>query len=369
MGTSLTEINKTLKRILDHLRKEESATVLALFGGSSHQTILNQAAVEALLTTIQVNTAPSTDDTIADHLREIEARLFANGSTIATHVRNSLLELQAQSNTILPSIDEQLEFANVDLAALEVLATTAATARSDINSELDSIDANWNLLSLNQLNLAAILVAVLNNATSGRQDIAQTSFDAMVVDLAAIEVKQIAIDASLNAIEQNTIDMEVVLLDQQTQCLLFVADFDVTGIGGGTDMVFDMVMSVEQCVVISMRTVYTGAGTNNLTIQLLATNDLTKVVSDIEPGFNASAGSVEHWPDDTANGSPYDTGDHHLHIPSGLTLRIKWTGVAVNDRFFVVLRGTARKRAAPTVNTTATTATITTTTTISMTVD
>lgn len=178
-GTTLTELNRTLKRILEKI-------------GSPSLVITKTRSVS-----VDLN---STNLRLNSVITELQA---ANVDLAALEV------LATAGNVDLAALEVLGTAANVDLAAIEVLLTTLNTLTTtidgvldsmnskldtidsidyflsgdttdggDLLNELQSIDQNWNLLSVNQLNLAAILVAVLNNATSGRQDrLVQGSFE------------------------------------------------------------------------------------------------------------------------------------------------------------------------------------------------
>ncbi len=242
----LTTISATLSSILSTVALDSSVdgleTLLALEGGL---TIGN------LLASIKGNTID-----IEDRVDGLEAQ----GSTQIT----SLAAIDANTNTLeaLLALEGGLTIANllasikantIDIEdrvdGLEGQNSTMITNQGTMESDLESIDANWNLLSLNQLNLAAILVAVQNNATSGRQDTAQTSFDTMltdndaiITDLAAIEVLLGTIDTSLNNIESDADQIRIsvgnlaatAIATGSSHTLNWFYDFTVGAAGAGT---------------------------------------------------------------------------------------------------------------------------------------
>ena len=305
---------------------------------SSVTTALNN--VLAQLVTLNLQFADVTGNNPTEWLEEIEARVDGVEPLLVTidSDTSNIRITNGAIQTLITAGNVDLAAMEVDLAAIEVLLTSLdgkdyflsgdTTDGGDLLNELQSIDQNWNLLSVNNLALLAIA------------DFTEDTRD-------------------------NTQEIEDQLDFDQSRCVIHVADFDVTAIPG-TDVVVDVVIPTGQCIMVSLRTVYTGAGTNTITLELLATNDLTKVIATIEPAFNVAANSVEHWPDATVDGSPYYTGAHAILCPQGTTLRTKWAGVAIGDHCFFSIKGTARAKAQPTVNTTATTATITTNTTIAM---
>lgn len=122
-------------------------------GGGGGSVTRSMAGVESRL------------DTISALLTTIDADT-SQMQTDLTAVNTNTDGIEALLTTIDTSLDaiESDEEANrVSLNEIE------SVLEQEILTELESIDANWNLLSVNQLNLAAILTAVLNNATSGNQ--------------------------------------------------------------------------------------------------------------------------------------------------------------------------------------------------------
>ncbi len=120
-------------------------------------------------------------------LTDIEGKDFATETTLAL-LEGKDFATQTTLVALLTAFNNE-DFAqesggNLDaLASIDFFLSGDTTDGGDLLNELQSIDQNWNLLSVNNITLAAILTAVLNNATSGRQDDAQDSFDLMVTDL------------------------------------------------------------------------------------------------------------------------------------------------------------------------------------------
>lgn len=261
---ALRDILTTLNSILVDTGRIDIQTDDVATQTSLAAVVTNTNDIELLLTTIdavlddiltdtgQMETLLTSIDTELDSIDAntfvARERLIAGGKNVAQWGQ----DIDANTEQMLLDNDAII----IDLAAIEALAITAATARiaaatarTDINAELDSIDDNWNLLSTNQVNLAAILVAVLNNATSGRQDTSQTSFDTMltdndlmIADLDAIRLSNITINTSLDAIESDVDQIRIstsniaasVIATGSSHTLNWFYDFTVGAAGAGS---------------------------------------------------------------------------------------------------------------------------------------
>lgn len=166
-SVNLSSVTTALNNVLAELQSQ--TTLLATTGGDTITQLLTS------LETISIS--------MNSNLIDLEGLLAETGG-------DNITELLTSIETVVISLNSQLIAVNSELdahTAIDYFLSGDTTDGGDLLNELQSIDQNWNILSLNQLNLAAILAAVLNNATSGRQNTAQTSFDAMVIDLAEIE--------------------------------------------------------------------------------------------------------------------------------------------------------------------------------------
>ncbi len=106
----------------------------------------------------------------------VEGKDFATETTLLTRATQATLAavetLVTTTNSLLTTID----------TVLDVIKTNTDPDDGTMTVHLNSIDDNiGGLFGLLATNIA-ILAAVINNATSGRQDTAQVSFDAMVID-------------------------------------------------------------------------------------------------------------------------------------------------------------------------------------------
>jgi len=298
-----TEALRQLLEKMDEILAKEGSTRLVSTG--PHQVRINlQGLIDKMQQVLDELESQSTT------LTSIDNKDFATQTTLAL--------VEGKDFSTQTTLEAARVLLNT-ISNIDFFLSGDTTDGGDLLNELQSIDQNWNILSLNQLNLAAILAAVLNNSTSGRQD------------------------------TRNNFESGYAL----------VADFDTTGIGGGT--LIDVRIQPggsEQLGRITIRVNYTGAGTNALIITIVDTSSGT-VVKTI--AFVAGwSGAQLHLPDMTSgpvlyNGPPFD-------MKSGHEIRFTLSGVAVADRFFIAVEGIARENTLPTIDTTNSTATITTTT-------
>jgi len=181
---------------MDAIRVDMAALEVLITAGN-----VDLAALEVLITAGNVDLAALEVDLAAievltttsrDHLAAIESDTGPMQVDIA-----AIEVLLTTLNSLITTIDSVLDSMNSKLDTIDSIDYFLgnSTDAADLLSELQSIDANWNLLSVNQVAMAAVAVNTANNATTGKQDTAQTSFDtmltdndAMITDLAAIEV-------------------------------------------------------------------------------------------------------------------------------------------------------------------------------------
>lgn len=196
MATTREEFFRVLKEIRDTISAQKHAVVISKGGSTAGiQTTLSSIltsvdglegftdGLEALLTTLDavVDSLLTNSNLLVSDVDEIR---ISNGVIqLAVDGLESLLT-QIENNT--DGIESRLDTVNTNLGTME--------------TDLESIDDNWNLLSLNQLNLAAILVAVLNNATSGRQDTANTRLQEIENNTDGLEGNTANLEARLDTI-------------------------------------------------------------------------------------------------------------------------------------------------------------------------
>ncbi len=170
MGTTLTELNRTLKRIL----AKTGSPTLVMHRTKSVRLDLNStnSRLSNILTELQ------TQGDVLDTIDVDTGGIKTDTALMVTDLA-AIEVLLTTLNTLTTTIDSVLDEMNTKLTTIQNIDYFLGNGEDaeDLLSELMSIDQNWNLLSVNQLNLAAILAAVLNNATSGRQDTAQTTLD------------------------------------------------------------------------------------------------------------------------------------------------------------------------------------------------
>lgn len=235
-GISLITVEATLSSILTRLN-----------------LLVSQASFTAEDFATQTTLAAILEDTAALETLGDTAEASRTASNSRLEAIKNAVEIM-DSDTPLLVID--LAALVVDVAALEVLGDTAEASMTAINSRLEAIKnatedtaGDWDLLSVNTVNLAAILVAVLNNATSGRQDTAQTSFDTMLTDndlmisdLDAIRLSNITINTSLDNIEFDADQTRIssaniaasVIATGSSHTLNWYYDFTVGAAGSGS---------------------------------------------------------------------------------------------------------------------------------------
>jgi len=177
---------EALRQVIEQL-KEISAKVgpSRLVSGTRTTQVVNLSGVistlekllaELVLQTTRLTSIDGKDFSTESTLSSLEGKDFATQTTLASIAG---IDFANESGGNLDDILTRL----TTLTNIDYFLSGDTTDGGDLLNELESVDQNWNLLSVNQLNLAAILAAVINNATSGRQDTAQTSFDSMVTDL------------------------------------------------------------------------------------------------------------------------------------------------------------------------------------------
>lgn len=342
-----------------------------------------------------MNTFANGDSVISDRIG------FTGSKPVTQHLLDIRVNLDTiEADTILiktstAAIDANTDAVEGHLAAIEtdtgamdisltsIAAEDFATAVNQVlaKAELESIDQNWNLLSVNQLNLGAILAAVLNNATSGRQTTAQTSFDAMVVDLAAIEVKQGTINTSLNSIETDIAALEVLqtttngkldtlettltniesrILKMSSQQYGYNANFLVTGIGGGTQITLKVKVPVGQALHQVAIQVTPDAGSFTLAVEERSTPS-GKIHKNIR---NSGAFTNRDFLPQPPTGGLQSVfeGQQEWDVKGGHQITFLITNLIVNDDFHVAISSECRENTKPTIDTAASTATFSVTT-------
>jgi len=323
---------------------------------------LSTDGVEALLQDIDDNTdgLEGVNTDIRNRLLNIESDADAN--RVAVQAIETILnahtllidDMETMTLSIRNSntnIETDVDAIRVDMIALEVLANTAEAARTAINAELDSIDDNWNLLSTNQLNLAAILAAVLNNSTSGRQDTAQTSFDTMLTDNDAIITDLAAIEVTLAALE---VLQTALVAGTNTHSLNWHLDFVVDGGGAGT-VIIELIVPAGQKlwdVWVSCR-MSIQTSTETVTIQHVVSSD-NRVKRQIGTGTFSDTTTIFHWPRESANDAPTE-----FNMAAGEALLFTFSSLTAADRFLLQVGGDLRDSTAFAASTKTGTATIT----------
>lgn len=303
------------------------------------------AAMESLLTTIDLDT-----DAMATDLAAIETLLTTiDGDTSAINVDIAAIEiLNTTSRDHLAAIESDTGPMQVDIAAIEVLLTTIDSVLDSMNSklntidsidyflsgdttdggdllnELQSIDQNWNILSVNQLNLAAILTAVLNNATSGRQDTMNTHLAAIetdtgeiAVDTAALEVLSIV---NTKQITNHTWDFEVTETCSAAGTLIYAFQ----AASGDVFENFWMTYSVSAAsgTMATILVTHTDAGGGRVLRRI-----------DLQAGYSKTATVLIHLPNEkpNANQGHFDGRAVGVRIPFPNKIFITFTTPAIND--------------------------------------
>lgn len=236
MGTTLTEVNKTLNRILDAFKSDKKTSERGIIiqhgerqvSFASTNSLLE--SIETLLTTL-TNVDYATQFTLAtidsDTGNIINSRLLSDGNTNAFWVQQVHNHLKSNGTDNIHTLMDDLisDISTIDgvLDAALALHTTSDASLNEIESvleneildELVSIDANWNIGGVNNVALAAILVAVLNNATSGRQDTMNThlgNIDSVLDDIETavdgLETLQTSTNTKLDTVIQHLDDID-----------------------------------------------------------------------------------------------------------------------------------------------------------------
>jgi len=335
MASTLTDIFRVLKEIRD---KEVPTRILS---GGQRALEFSTLALEALVTT--TNTTLSSISTLISTLDTVVDSILTNLTTLSTNWGNTNLENIAarqlhsgkSSARWLSEIDTNTQgLAAVDFAttakqdvqettlnAIQVsTANILSELENDITNELSSIDANWNLLSLNQLNLAAILVAVLNNSTSSKQD-----------------------------------DMITELREQSNRNYAYIATYTVTDISSGTLFEIKIQVASGQSldkVVVGIRN---SVGNSSGTVHEYHTSDGV----DLRTVRATTALGAGVWAMTPENNVEEDENRREWNVGAAMEIRISFTSVAVDDVLTVAVTSKCRTSTLPTSDTAASSAVVT----------
>lgn len=158
MAVTREQIHRTLRDILDELRRDGGQRIIGV--GHRRGPAVDLSSTNSILTSI---------------LNRLNAVDFATETTLATRASESTLTTRALDTSVdgiealLTTIDTSLNAIESDVDATRITSasidTKVATASKQDSalSELESIDANWNILSLNsiaQLAISAILINI-----------------------------------------------------------------------------------------------------------------------------------------------------------------------------------------------------------------
>lgn len=217
MATTITDLNRTMRRI-------EAILNLLLEGQRPHRYAVGKAPVLALDPAIL-----TTLTSINGNVDGLEALLALGGGgdriTVLLDSINASDLLTASRigvgnvNTELLDQGTTLDALQIDLAALEVLQTTAETERTDQGTTLDDIETTLNEIS------ARVLIT---NVTLAIIEVLQTLFAASDnSSLNAIETATVAAELTLDLIEADTdamaIDLDAIATDMAALEVLVTA--------------------------------------------------------------------------------------------------------------------------------------------------
>lgn len=182
MAATLTSLNENLKKIVALLRRESKQAIVVTSPKVVHEktrSVLidienNTDGLEALITSTNsiLNELEVDNNAIIIDLAAMEV-LLQTISTRTGIVGDNTSELEGDNDNIITALADINTELNTITGHVDIL-DTISTRTGTVADNTESTDENWNLFSVNQLNLAAILAAVLNNATSGRQDTSNT---------------------------------------------------------------------------------------------------------------------------------------------------------------------------------------------------
>lgn len=179
-GTSLDTI-----KVIDFSTENTLGDVDAklTFGGTSITE-----RIKAIQDEVKSQTSGGSDN-LHTLLDDINTKLqqIINDTTVLPNMDSLLATIDSDTNEIgnnTDGLETAQDLTNSHLTSLITNTAAILDDTKDLQSELESIDDNWNILSVNNVALlaadvalAAILVAVLNNATSGRQDTMNNHLD------------------------------------------------------------------------------------------------------------------------------------------------------------------------------------------------
>ena len=343
-------------------------------------------STETTLSQIDTNTASNGGATMAQWLNNMNTILAAiqdntdktaggRISAFLSQIRDSLATMDND-----PTTETKLEAVRAKLVDIDLEVTKTTTAVEKIDTNTDTLESlqittasnivtNTSAVAAVEDELKGDITDLLTDIKTAVEKIENGQdplgflgilFIAMNVFLNSIENESIDTNTKLDTIETTLDSIEDEISLQLNRTYAYVADFDVTAIGGGTDIILKITTASTQRMLLDGRTIFTGTGTNTALIQIL---NGTTVIKDIESAMHTQ-GVVYHHPEDSTISPTEYTGFHHQFVlKGGHTLQFKLSGVAVNDRWFVAVVGDCRTTDLPVIDTTASSATIDTTTT------
>ncbi len=346
MAITRKEFHKLLKEISAKL--DRPAQLVAIGGRSLVSVPDNSTVLSNILSELQTqSTTLSSLDT--------------KSTTIIGHVDG----LEA----LLTTIDAVLDTIKIDTGEISVDTGNIEADTSDMNTSLDNIEADADAIRLTNIGIEADTDAIrlTNISIDGNTDGIEGKQDAALSELQSIDanwnllsvnsIAQLAINALLINIE-NEIDNVEELLQSNDQFKLD-RKFDVTSVAGGTTVRITILVNANNPML--KFTIYSETDAGSIRTRYLITDGVSSssLVNRQLNDETLSNGAEVVWP--TREATDLQMESPYVVIKNPDTLHVFYTGVAVGDTIKLAVRGQMEQgSSAPTVDsTTLTTATVT----------
>lgn len=393
MATTLTEIGRLLKQIRDELRLTGGTSIIVSRSSGNH------GSTDSLLATISqtlssiLSDLTNFSDANASSLDNIESDTETNRVSL-NNIESDIDTIQLDTNLIkidiaallvdllnfstanassLDNIESDTESNRVSLNNIEADTGTMNTSLDEIESvlegeiltELESIDQNWNLGSVNNIALLATASQTLGNSTEDKQDDGITKLndiDSVLDDIETAVDGLEALTTTGNAI-LTTIDVDTNAIRNSVDGQLnrrywHITATEVTSVAGGTVVEFRWT-AVSGSLLEEIRLEYLGViGTNSVEC-FIEDASSGQVCQTIHPTESEMAGNVVKIPEN------HTVNTQVILKVAGLTdalrLVLKVTTVSASDTFQLSVTARSRKTVVPVFTSSASTATVTVT--------